>query len=337
MTERTEFCPECEEERPVEVISGEEKVTVRGEEFIVSSIVRHCTVCGAEYTSSSDPGDPVESAFSQYRNNHNMVAPADIREFRKKYELTQKELALLLGWGAVTLSRYENGALQDLAHDRELQSAMTADGLRKLIELTPDALPRRKRTRLLEILSSNFREGILGFLEEKLASLPASMMNGCRRFSLGRFAAVVEALLGEGGVFKTKLLKELFLVDFLHFREYGVSITGCCYARLPYGPVPNDYGELLAAIENQAELISTEMVSYSGIEYTGEKIHSTGSMNEYSLTDDERETIARVMRAFKDYSAGEMVEYSHRFEGWLQTEHANLIDYQFSDFIDIPV
>jgi len=44
-----------------------------------------------------------------------MLSPYEIRELRKRYGLTQKELSLLLGWGSVTMSRYENGALQDVA------------------------------------------------------------------------------------------------------------------------------------------------------------------------------------------------------------------------------
>ena len=35
-----------------------------------------------------------------------MLSPYEIRELRKRYGLTQKELSLLLGWGSVTMSRY---------------------------------------------------------------------------------------------------------------------------------------------------------------------------------------------------------------------------------------
>lgn len=36
---------------------------------------------------------------------------------REKYGLSQQQLARLLGWGRVTVQRYEKGALQDTAHD----------------------------------------------------------------------------------------------------------------------------------------------------------------------------------------------------------------------------
>ena len=42
-------------------------------------------------------------------------------------------------------------------------------------------------------------------------------------------------------VLKTKLLKEMFYTDFLYYKETCNSITGLEYAKLPYGPVPDQY------------------------------------------------------------------------------------------------
>jgi transcriptional regulator with XRE-family HTH domain len=74
-----------------------------------------------------------------------MVQPEDIIQIRKAYDLTQKELASLLGWGEVTLSRYENGALQDLAHDKMLHLAKQPENLLALIEQFPGSLSGIKR------------------------------------------------------------------------------------------------------------------------------------------------------------------------------------------------
>ncbi len=335
---RTEFCPACEEDRLVQISQRDEKIVIRGEEFVVPAAIRICTICGEEFTCSRDSIDPIASAFDKYRKRYGMLSPADIKEFRKRYELTQRELASLLGWGAVTLSRYENGALQDLAHDREFQSAMTSDGLRKLVELTPSALEAEKKERLLKILDSRrgLRTGMLGQLEDRLAVIAPSLMNGCRRFSAGRFSAVVEFFLQEGGVYKTKLNKLLFYADFHHFMEYGISITGCCYARLPYGPVPDDFKTLLAVMEEYAGIIETEVVDYSAAEYQGERVRLVTSLNEYSLSPDEERTLNRIRKAFRDFGAGEIAEFSHSFNGWQETTNAHLISYEFADSLEIP-
>ena len=73
-----------------------------------------------------------------------MTPPPEIKAFRKRYGLTQGELSKLLGWGPVTLSRYENGALQDEVHDKMLRLAMNPENLMRLVEDTPEALPEGK-------------------------------------------------------------------------------------------------------------------------------------------------------------------------------------------------
>ena len=78
-----------------------------------------------------------------------MLQPEQIRDWRKQYGLTQNELSQILGWGCVTLSRYENGALHSEAHEKILRLSMEPHNLITLIEETPDALPEDKRERLL--------------------------------------------------------------------------------------------------------------------------------------------------------------------------------------------
>ncbi len=130
-------------------MNGKQTVKVRGEEFSVSVHYYKCSSCSEEFESSKSNADPVAEAYTLYRKKNSMLTPDQIKGFRHKFDLTQKELTLLLGWGAVTLSRYENEAFQNLSHDRELQEAGTSEGLLKLIELTPTALADNKRGRLI--------------------------------------------------------------------------------------------------------------------------------------------------------------------------------------------
>jgi putative zinc finger/helix-turn-helix YgiT family protein len=335
---RTEFCPHCEELRTVSCVEREVKVSVRGEEFPVPSIVHVCSECGEEFACSADSLDPVDAAFSLYREKHGMLSPSEILGFRRRYELTQKELSALLGWGAVTLSRYENGALQDAAHDRQLHAVMTGEGLKKLIQLNPDALDSVKRERILEILDCRrgSRNGLLGSLEDRLSEMPPCAMNGFRRFSAGRFSAVVESFLRDGAVFKTKLNKLLFYADFLHFRDFGVSITGCRYAKLQYGPVPDDFKTLLGVLEEEAGVLMTELVDFPDKDYKGEPITLLNSLNEYCLSPDEERTVRRIIDAFRGCGAREIAEFSHCFPGWIETAPSRLISYDYADSLELP-
>ena len=73
-----------------------------------------------------------------------MVQPIQIRNLRKIYNLTQKELSDLLGFGDVTLSRYENGALQDETHDTLLRLALDPKNLISLIKERSQAFYQKK-------------------------------------------------------------------------------------------------------------------------------------------------------------------------------------------------
>ena len=65
--------------------------------------------------------DNLLNARDSYRRKNNLLTSTDIVNIRKKYKLSQVELAKLLGWGEATISRYETKAIQDEAHDMMLK------------------------------------------------------------------------------------------------------------------------------------------------------------------------------------------------------------------------
>ena len=331
---KIEFCPVCEEDRELTEVRCKEDINVRGEVFSVNAHYYRCTECGEEFETSNSDCDPLAEAYNLYREKNSMLFPSGIRDFRHKYELTQKELTALLGWGAVTLSRYENGALQNLSHDRQLQEADTPAGLLKLIELTPSALDPEKRDRLRKILLSKRgrRNSILSELDSALSSIQPGITNGFRRFNLEKYFGAVEFFCSKNGVLKTKLNKLLFYADFLHCRIYQVSITGSQYAALPFGPVPNDYKKLLAVMEEDLSIIETEEVAYSS-DYVGEKHVAVSKKNIESLSDTELSTLKKVNDYFNGMSSTEITEYSHREKAWAETGKAELISYAHASTI----
>jgi len=334
-----EFCPICEEERAIKEVRCRESIEVRGEAFSVNAHYYRCTSCDEEFETSNSEYDPMAEAYRMYREKHSMLFPEQIKEFRHRYELTQKELTSLLGWGAVTLSRYENGALPSLSHDRELQEAGTQAGLMKLIELTPAALSERKRRRLNSILllERGRRSDFLTRLDDDLSKVPPGETNGFRRFSLEKYLGAVEYLCSRGGVLITKLNKLLFYADFLHFKENQVSITGSQYAALPYGPVPNNYKKLLAVMEEDLSIVETLEVSYENSEYTGQMYIAGKQPHTESITEYELLTLERVAEYFDGMNSSEITKTSHEETGWKETERARLISYMHAETLSLTL
>ena len=106
------YCPKCDTERELKRVRTREKVTVRGEKIEVEALYWRCLACGEEFEGPDDHHDEVAEAYRRYRAKKGFMQPEDIKAFREGYGLTQGELAQILGFGAVTLSRYETGALQ---------------------------------------------------------------------------------------------------------------------------------------------------------------------------------------------------------------------------------
>ena len=139
-------------ERNLEIVRCEEEVIVRGEKIRVHNEYFKCLECGGDFYDPKSPRDHLDEAYREYRRRHNMLQPEEIKELRLKYGLTQGELSKLLGWGAATISRYENGALQDEAHDKQLQLIAEPANLSLLLDKTPGAMLPSKRERLIESL-----------------------------------------------------------------------------------------------------------------------------------------------------------------------------------------
>ena len=164
-----DFCIECESTF-IEKVTKPEEFNIRGDRITVEVTYYHCKDCGVNFEDLNDDNDYLDTAYRIYREKHNMLQPEDIKELRKKYNLTQGELANILGWGPVTLSRYENGALQDSVHDKMLKLLKEPFNLYVLLTEAPDTLEEKKYKELMDKLISPEEY----FLSEKLNKFLAS-------------------------------------------------------------------------------------------------------------------------------------------------------------------
>ena len=136
----------------------------------------------------------------------------------------------IIGWGGATLSRYENGALQDITHDRFIQLLKKPENLQSLILNNGGFLPDEKKERILEELSAEIGESctIPKYVEQHIAKYGPEMNSGFNRLNIDKLFEAIK-FFATDGVFKTKLCKLLFYADFKHFKDYAVSITGAKY------------------------------------------------------------------------------------------------------------
>ncbi len=328
------ICPNCEKESDLELIRTTENIEIRGEEIEVETEYYRCLNCGEEFEDPSSDDDPLDKAYREYRRRHNMTQPEEIRNLRKRYGLTQGEMAKLLGWGAVTLSRYENGALQDETHEKTLRLAMEPRNLSKLIEETPDALSKEKSARLLDGLWNAEQEAysFTRIYEERFGRYEADEFSGYSPLTLSKLFNAIIYLCMEG-VLKTKLNKLLFYSDFKHFKNYAVSITGSRYPKIIHGPVPDKWQYYLTFLIDEGALEVEEIVYSEDI--IGEKLTATKEPDFSVFSETEILTLASIKDQFKGWTATRIRDLSHNEKGYTDTPQKSLISYNYAEDLQI--
>jgi len=113
----TKFCFNCNEDVSTKIVEEEEIFKVKGTDISVKSKKRVCDKCDKALFDKELDNTTLLKAYEKYKKLNNMLTADEIKEIREKYYISQKGLALLLGWGEKTITRYENGSLQDKTHD----------------------------------------------------------------------------------------------------------------------------------------------------------------------------------------------------------------------------
>ena len=119
-TTNTNQCPACDASE-TRVDEREQTFTIQGEPITVYAPVRVCARCGEAVFDYEIDDAMMAAVYAEYRRRHNILSPDEIRELRERYGLSQRSFALLLGWGEVTIHRYEQGKFPDTAHNLTLR------------------------------------------------------------------------------------------------------------------------------------------------------------------------------------------------------------------------
>jgi putative zinc finger/helix-turn-helix YgiT family protein len=295
-----------------------------------------CSECGEEFEDPKSDYDPLVVAYAEYRRRKGMVTPEQISQFRKTYGLTQKELSDLIGIGTATLSRYENGSLQEEVHDKLLRFVMEPRSMRKLAESDRSALSQAKKDSILQILQTELeeRQHNLDLFVEQYGDYPGDELSGYRPLDPNRLLNMVLFFCRQERVFQTKLNKLLFYADFKHFKEYAASISGSRYAHATHGPVPDHYRHFFAYITEgeAAPLIEKEEDEN---DCSGTVLIPRKDPDLSIFSDSELLVLTTVKEFFKGYSATRIRQFSHAEDGYLATPNGQLIPYQYAKTLHI--
>jgi len=330
------YCPKCDDQKEIRVIQCEETYTVRGEDINVMAQVAECSTCGTHLSCEALDEDTLNRVFDLYRQKHRLLTKEEIKEIRLQYGLSQRALARLLGWGEATIARYETGKIPNKSHDLMLRNLKSVVAMSKLLEENGDALTKAEREKMETIINGLSRSNMLDEIERAISltlDKEPSIYNGYRVFDKERFAEVILYFAHKiNPLWKTSLMKLVFYADFMHFAKNAVSITGVTYARLPYGPVPDNYNYYLDIFEDRG-LLALEPEENGP--YIGEVVKPSIAFNQSHFADHEIETLKAVVDKFGHLRASELSRLSHEEEAWLKVETGCRIPYSFADALKV--
>jgi putative zinc finger/helix-turn-helix YgiT family protein len=158
------YCDACDKDVPTRVEERTEVLPVIGEPTEVLSVIRICLECGEDICDDELDTATLRKAYDIYRQRHNLIMPEQLKQLRELYGLSQRSLAALLGWGEVTVHRYENGSLPDEAHNQLLHLLKYPENMLRIAEMNGKRLHASARkklfARLTDIMGNGRRKSV---------------------------------------------------------------------------------------------------------------------------------------------------------------------------------
>ncbi|MHC1719567.1 MAG: type II TA system antitoxin MqsA family protein [Clostridiaceae bacterium] len=327
-------CPVCNKEHSLEMRKRLTQAIVKDEIVDYEEIYYLCPVSEEEeneFVPASLMDENLLRARDAYRVKKGLLTSKEIVEIRDFYGLTQSDFSGLLGWGEVTISRYESKTIQDETYDNIMRMAYQNP------IFAMDYLEKHKG-RFKEDKYNNIRKNIIGKLVERgnvylkkqeIRSMYANYQdlndyNGYKSLDIDKIASVMGYFAQyTKNLYKVKLMKLLWYSDALFFRRHSRSMTGLIYEHMTYGALPIGFNEILdlPTIKVVEEMIC-EDISY--------KILPSKQVNISDFTFEELNVLETVANTFKNYRAREIVDYMHKEKAYIETENHQIIPYSLA-------
>ena len=299
----------------VKEISDCERKEFRKEWYDVHVRYYVCEDTGEQFTSGEQDELWTNELYGQYRVRHGIPFPDEIKKIRQDYGLNYGQMSKILGFGINQYAQYENGQVPSESNGKIILAIKDNPSLMlKMLDGAKESFPPKEYEKIREsILLSQTRvkqddfSVILFYGNTK-----RSILNGFGEKNVAKLKEMVGYIicaLQEVG--PTKLNKLMFYSDFYNYKLYGRSISGLEYRAIQYGPVPLHYATIYDNIEGITKRIFiSHNISSSTL--------SCRPVTPAELEANEISTINFVLEKLGSLSVAEIVDLSHREEGWIK-------------------
>lgn len=329
LIEKIEYdCPICDEIHTIEIRKRTTKGLIKNENVEYEEILYYCENEDDEFTPSNVLDENLLRARDAFRLSHGLLTSGELKKIRKEYNLTQKEFSNILGWGDITIQRYEKKSIQDETYDKIMRMFYESPTFAlELIDKHKTLIEETRYIELRNLIKLKIKtDGNLGLKLQEIKNFymeyeELSDSNGLMQLDIEKVNAIMVYYANSINLlYKVKLLKLLWYSDALHYKKYGTSMTGLVYKHLPLGAVPIGYEEILS-------FPSIKVDEEYNNDYTAYRITATQPTNFHSFTPKEIECLGEVFEFFKNKNTNFVVEYMHNEKAYLCTSPDEIIPY----------
>ncbi len=333
-------CPLCDKTHELEERKRTTVTVIKNEEVEYDECFYFC-MNADEDENEFETGEMLNknllNARNAYRKKMGLLTSYEIVKIRENYGLSQVDLARLLGWGEVTISRYESKAIQDEAYDTMLR--LIKDNPLKALEFLKRNSAKFSTDRILAIrqcildkLDSYGKEFLTRqtFECEYVIFDEPSDSNGYTVLDIDKLETVVSYLAKYmTDFYKIKLMKSLWYVDALSYIQTGRAMTGLVYRHESIGALPIGHYNLLNLENiNVKEEINCDYDSMLHI-YPSENVDYT------ILSNEEKMIIETVVNKFENFKVSDMVECMKKERAYKETLEGEIIPFSRAKGLEI--
>ena len=333
------YCPYCKKEVEYRIEKRDLK-EFRGIEVNTFENVAICNECNQDLYVNKIEDENNERIYKIYREKANIIKAEDIIKLREKYDISQRELTSILGFGKMTINRYERGGLPTKSQSDYIKLLIENDD--KFIEKVKEAYEKNNINEKTykkivseevekDISKKEVQDNIRRYLKSVLNRKP-DIYNGYKSLDLEKVENIISYIASKvKNLTITSLNKFLWYIDMLSFNKRAVAITGLTYQNQKFGPtiVYKKYDELsLLDDKYQREDIETENGNTT-------KIISNNNFNLDKINDSEKEIIDTIIKLLKNKKVTDISEMSHREDGWRKTKKFEQISFEYAMNLNI--
>lgn len=332
------ICPYCNKEVSYH-LRDEVIEEYKGKKVEVKVNIAVCDECKNDIFVPSIEDENLKRLYDKYREVVNYILPSDIVSFRKKYNVSQRELVSILNWGKMTINRYERGALPNQSHNDILKMIATNETFfkEKVEEAYNDGrINLKSYNKIIEKLKDSQKSLKRAILDFNL-NHDESIFNGYRKFDFDRLENLISYISSKvENLYQTSLNKYLWFIDFEGFKDLIRSVTGIRYIKFDHGPIIEEfaYKDIVNYPSDKYYTEETESLYDNSVSI---RILSKNNFDMSCFNEDEMEIINGVIDKLRDLKCNEISKLSHKEKGWIDTQSRQLISYEYADDLILQI